>query len=119
MSPRSDPGLNPHPDLNLILSLGLNPHPDLNLDLPPQRTSPSSFLEARSPLPNPGGETRSSKTATAISPRTLDVVRHRSSSQSTVKRMGILSTGSRTAAKIKGMVTKLPDGIPPAPTLAI
>ena len=29
-----------------------------------------------------------------------------------------LSTGSRTAANIKGMVTKLPEGIPPAPTLA-
>ena len=39
-------------------------------------------------------------------------------SQSTVSRIGILSTGRRTAAKIKGMVTKLPEGIPPAPTLA-
>ena len=35
-----------------------------------------------------------------------------------MSRIGILSAGSRTAEKIRGMVTKLPDGIPPAPTLA-
>ena len=53
-----------------------------------------------------------------MSPSTFDVVRQRSSSQSTVSKIGILSTGSRTAAKIRGIVTKLPEGIPPAPTLA-
>jgi hypothetical protein len=54
-----------------------------------------------------------------MSPSTFDVVRHRSSSQSTVSRIGIFSAGSRTAAKMSGMVTKLPEGMPPAPTLAI
>jgi hypothetical protein len=29
-----------------------------------------------------------------------------------------LSTGMPTAAKMRGRVTKLPEGIPPAPTLA-
>ena len=47
-----------------------------------------------------------------MSPSTFEVVRSRSSSQSTVNRIGILSTGIRTAAKISGIVTKLPDGIP-------
>ena len=31
---------------------------------------------------------------------------------------GILSAGRPTAAKIRGSVTKLPEGMPPAPTLA-
>ena len=61
---------------------------------------------------------RSSRTATVMSPRTFEVVRQRSRNQSIVSRTGILSAGSPTAAKINGMVTKLPDGIPPAPTLA-
>ena len=32
--------------------------------------------------------------------------------------IGIFSAGRRTAAKINGIVTKLPEGMPPAPTLA-
>ena len=61
---------------------------------------------------------RSRSTATVMSPRTLEVVRQRSRNQSMVSRTGILSAGSPTAAKIRGRVTKLPDGMPPAPTLA-
>ena len=52
-------------------------------------------------IPDAGGETRSSNTATVMSPSTLEVVRQRSRSQSTVSKIGILSTGSRTAAKIE------------------
>ncbi len=65
-----------------------------------------------------GCAVRSSRTATVMSPRTFEVVRQRSRNQSTVSRTGILSGGSPTAAKIKGRVTKLPEGMPPAPTLA-
>ena len=61
---------------------------------------------------------RSSRTATVMSPRTFEVVRQRSRNQSIVSRTGILSAGRPTAAKIRGRVTKLPDGMPPAPTLA-
>ena len=63
-------------------------------------------------------QTRSRRTATVMSPRTLEVVRQRSRNQSMVRRMGIFSAGRRTAAKMRGKVTKLPEGIPPAPTLA-
>src|SRR5271157_4296313 len=68
--------------------------------------------------PGSGRQTRSRSTATVMSPRTLDVVRQRSRNQSTVSRMGIFSAGRRTAANIKGSVTKLPEGMLPAPTLA-
>ena len=65
-----------------------------------------------------GVAVRSSRTATVMSPSTFEVVRQRSRNQSIVSRTGILSAGSPTAAKISGRVTKLPEGMPPAPTLA-
>src|SRR5271166_6707298 len=65
-----------------------------------------------------GLQTRSRSMATVMSPRTLDVVRQRSRNQSTVSRIGIFSAGRRTAAKMRGSVTKLPEGKPPAPNAA-